>query len=40
LLGEVPSTFVWVSALLYSAALCGASWMLFARVRNRVAFWV
>lgn len=40
LLGEVPSTFVWVSALVYSAALCGASWLLFARVRNRIAFWV
>jgi lipopolysaccharide transport system permease protein len=40
LLGDVPAGFVWVSALLYSVALCGASWLLFARVRGRIAFWV
>ena len=40
LLGEVPSHAVWASALVYSAALCAVSWLLFARVRGRIAFWV
>jgi lipopolysaccharide transport system permease protein len=40
LLGEVPSAFVWVSAAVYSVVLCATSWLLFARVRNRIAFWV
>ncbi|HEY0418207.1 MAG TPA: ABC transporter permease [Acetobacteraceae bacterium] len=40
LLGEVPSTSVYVSALAFSAALCVLSWVLFVRVRGRIAFWV
>ena len=40
LLGELPSTAVWVSACLYSGALCGLAWLLFSRVRGRLAFWV
>jgi lipopolysaccharide transport system permease protein len=40
LLGEVPSAEQWGLALLYSVALCGAAWLLFARVRGRIAFWV
>lgn len=40
LLGEVPSLAVYVSALLTSALLCGASWVVFVRVRGRIAFWV
>ena len=40
LLGEVPTQAVWASALLFSAAMCAASWLLFARVRGRIAFWV
>ena len=40
LLGTLPDWQVWASALACSAALCGAAWMLFARVRSRLAFWV
>ena len=40
LLGELPGTAVWASALGCSAALCGVSWLLFTRVRGRIAFWV
>ncbi len=40
LLGLVPSPAVYASALLTSAVLCGASWMVFVRVRGRIAFWV
>ena len=40
LLGELPELATWAAALGFSAALCGASWLLFARVRNRIAFWV
>ncbi len=40
LLGEIPTVWDYVSALGYSALLCGATWMLFARVRARIAFWV
>jgi lipopolysaccharide transport system permease protein len=40
LLGEVPSAVVWLSAALSSIALCGVSWLLFARVRGRIAFWI
>jgi lipopolysaccharide transport system permease protein len=40
LLGEFPSSLVWASALIYSAVLFSVSWLFFARVRGRVAFWV
>ncbi len=40
LLGEIPSLAVYFSALLSSAVLCGLTWVLFARVRGRIAFWV
>ncbi len=40
LLGGLPSPATWASALAYSAALCATSWLLFARVRGRIAFWV
>jgi lipopolysaccharide transport system permease protein len=40
LLSEVPSLATYVSALLYSAVICGAGWLLFVRVRGRIAFWV
>jgi lipopolysaccharide transport system permease protein len=40
LLGTAPSTAVIASALGYSALLIATSWMLFARVRGRIAFWV
>jgi lipopolysaccharide transport system permease protein len=40
LLGHVPSANTWLAAVLYSMALCTASWALFTRARGRVAFWV
>ena len=40
LLGEVPGAAIWASALGFSAVLCGVSWLLFVRVRGRIAFWV
>jgi len=40
LLGYAAGWDVWASALLYSALLCGVAWMVFARVRGRLAFWV
>jgi lipopolysaccharide transport system permease protein len=40
LLGVIPSTQVYVSALVFSAVLCGLSWLVFLRVRHRIAFWV
>ncbi len=40
LLGTVPSAVQCGWALLYSFALCLAAWLLFARVRGRIAFWV
>ncbi len=40
LLGQVPSAEAYVGALLYSLLLCGGAWLLFARVRARIAFWV
>jgi lipopolysaccharide transport system permease protein len=40
LLGEVPGAAVYVSALLWSGVLCAIAWLLFARVRGRIAFWV
>lgn len=40
LLGSHPSHAVWLSAVLSSAAICGGAWLLFARVRSRIAFWI
>ena len=40
LLGQAPSAAIYLSALLFSALLCGAAWLLFVRVRGRIAFWV
>ncbi len=40
LAGTVPGWDVYVSATLYSTLLCAAAWMLFARVRGRLAFWL
>jgi lipopolysaccharide transport system permease protein len=40
LLGEVPGGDVYLSAAVSSVLLCGLSWLLFARVRGRIAFWV
>ncbi len=40
LLGSVASTAVWVSVSCYSLALVGIAWLVFVRVRGRLAFWV
>ena len=38
--GDIVRLRVWASALGYSALLCGLAWVLFARTRGRLAFWV
>ena len=40
MLGEAPELHVWASALGYSVLLWALAWMMFARTRNRLAFWV
>ncbi len=40
LLGAFPSPMLWLSAAGYSLILCALAWLLFARVRSRLAFWV
>lgn len=40
LMGYTPSLATYVSAVIYSAAMCVTAWLLFARVRGRIAFWV
>ena len=40
LLGQVPDSEVWIAAGVWSGLLIAASWLLFARVRGRLAFWV
>jgi len=40
LLGSAPSASVWALASCYSVAFCTVSWLLFARVRGRLAYWM
>jgi lipopolysaccharide transport system permease protein len=40
LLGQVAGWNIWGLALLFSLLLCVPSWLLFARVRSRLAYWV
>ena len=40
LLGHIPGPVVWFSALGYSVLLWVVAWLLFVRVRGRIAFWV
>ena len=40
LYGVAPDRIVWVSALAYSTVLGLVAWLLFVRVRGRLAFWV
>jgi lipopolysaccharide transport system permease protein len=40
LLGTAPSSTVWLLACCYSLAFCVLSWLLFARVRGRLAYWM
>jgi lipopolysaccharide transport system permease protein len=40
LLGALPSVEAVLAALLYSIVLCATTWLLFVRMRGRIAFWV
>lgn len=40
LLGSVPGAEIYAMAIGTTVALCGFSLLLFARVRNRIAFWI
>jgi lipopolysaccharide transport system permease protein len=40
LLGDPISLWTWAGAILFSAAICGVSWVFFVKARGRVAFWV
>jgi lipopolysaccharide transport system permease protein len=40
LLGAIPPTYVYASALGVSAVILVVAWVLFVRVRGRIAFWV
>jgi lipopolysaccharide transport system permease protein len=40
LLGNIPPAEIYFSAILYSLALLTVTWVLFVRVRGRIAFWV
>ena len=40
LLNQHPGIYTWIALCLWTAALCVASWLLFARTRSRLAFWV
>jgi len=40
LLGIVPSLQTWEAALGFSLAFCALTWLLFVRVRGRLAFWM
>jgi lipopolysaccharide transport system permease protein len=40
LLGTVAGPLTWGAATFYSLALCAVAWVVFLRVRGRVAFWV
>ena len=40
LLGAMPGWEVYASAMLFSAVLCTAGWLLFVQVRGRIAFWI
>jgi lipopolysaccharide transport system permease protein len=40
LLGQVASAHTWEASIAYSLVFCALAWMMFARVRARLAFWV
>jgi lipopolysaccharide transport system permease protein len=40
LLGIVPSWHMWMAAMLYSLVFWAVTWLLFVRVRGRLAFWM
>ena len=40
LLNQHPGIYTWIALCIWSVALCAGAWMLFARARSRLAFWV
>jgi lipopolysaccharide transport system permease protein len=40
LLGQPATWQVWGLALAYSAGFCGLTWVMFSRVRTRIAYWM
>ncbi len=40
LMGVIPSSSTYLSAVAYSLVICIVTWLLFARVRGRIAFWI
>jgi lipopolysaccharide transport system permease protein len=40
LLGGTVPAGMWLSALLFSVAFCAVAWLVFARVRSRLAYWM
>lgn len=40
LIGVVPSALIAAAAAGYAVTLCGVAWVVFARVRGRIAFWL
>jgi lipopolysaccharide transport system permease protein len=40
LLSQPLSLSVWASAIVYSALLCGVTWIIYLRARSRLAFWL
>jgi lipopolysaccharide transport system permease protein len=40
LLGGAAGLGTWALALAYSLVFCAGSWLLFARVRGRLAYWM
>lgn len=40
LLNQHPGIYTWLALCAWSALLCSGAWLLFARTRARIAFWV
>jgi lipopolysaccharide transport system permease protein len=40
LLGSAASMFTWMLAVGYSLVFCAGAWLLFSRVRGRLAYWM
>jgi lipopolysaccharide transport system permease protein len=40
LMGSAASAFTWTLAIGYSLVFCGVAWLLFSRVRGRLAYWM
>jgi lipopolysaccharide transport system permease protein len=40
LLGAAPGGMIWAASFAYTLAFCAVTWLLFVRVRGRLAFWM